>query len=96
MMIYSPNGKYFANIYLHKNNNKHLQRQQCINLVKNGMIRDMYPQLSLAVEIFLCAPISTATVERDFGTMNRVLTSGGAGGGAEPPPERFEPPPRKF
>ncbi|CAF5025134.1 unnamed protein product, partial [Rotaria socialis] len=25
------------------------QRQQCINLVKNGMTRDMYPQLSLAV-----------------------------------------------
>ncbi|CAF4775515.1 unnamed protein product, partial [Rotaria socialis] len=50
------------------------QRQQCINLVKNGMTRDMYPQLSLAVEIFLCAPISTATVERDFSTMNRILT----------------------
>ncbi|CAM4983833.1 unnamed protein product [Rotaria socialis] len=51
------------------------QRQQCINLVKNGMTRDMYPQLSLAVEIFLCAPISTATVERDFSTMNRILTN---------------------
>jgi hypothetical protein len=50
------------------------QRQQCINLVKNGMVRDMYPQLSLAAEIFLCAPISTATVERDFSTMNRILT----------------------
>ncbi|CAF4870714.1 unnamed protein product, partial [Rotaria sp. Silwood2] len=50
------------------------QRQQCINLVKNGMIRDMYPQLSLATEIFLCAPISTATVERDFNTMNGILT----------------------
>ncbi|CAF4769083.1 unnamed protein product, partial [Rotaria magnacalcarata] len=34
----------------------------------------MYPQLSLVVEIFLCAPISTATVERDFSTMNRILT----------------------
>ncbi|CAF1126357.1 unnamed protein product [Rotaria sordida] len=50
------------------------QRQQCINLVKNGMLKDMYPQLSLAAEIFLCAPISTATVERDFSTMNRILT----------------------
>ncbi|CAF5221328.1 unnamed protein product, partial [Rotaria magnacalcarata] len=50
------------------------QRQQCIHLVKNGMTRDMYPQLSLAVEIFLCVPISTATVERDFSTMNRILT----------------------
>jgi hypothetical protein len=30
--------------------------------------------LSLAAEIFLCAPISTATVERDFSTMNRILT----------------------
>ncbi|CAF3139928.1 unnamed protein product [Rotaria sp. Silwood2] len=49
------------------------QRQQCINLVKKGMIRTMYPQLSLAAEIFLCAPISTATVERDFSTMNRIL-----------------------
>lgn len=50
------------------------QRQQCINLVKKGMIKEMYPQLSLAAEIFLCAPISTATVERDFSTMNRILT----------------------
>ena len=38
------------------------------------MIRDMYPQLSLAVEIFLSAPVSTATVERDFSTMNRILS----------------------
>jgi hypothetical protein len=38
------------------------------------MIRDMYPQLSLAARIFLFAPISTATVERDFSTMNRILT----------------------
>ncbi|CAF3812239.1 unnamed protein product [Rotaria sp. Silwood1] len=38
-------------------------------ILNNGMIRDMYPQLSLATEIFLCAPISTATVERDFSTM---------------------------
>ncbi|CAF4688095.1 unnamed protein product [Rotaria sp. Silwood1] len=27
-----------------------------------------------AAEIFSCAPISTATVERDFSTMNRILT----------------------
>ncbi|CAF4091810.1 unnamed protein product, partial [Adineta steineri] len=50
------------------------QRETCINLVKKGMLREMYPQLSLAAEIFLCAPISTATVERDFSTMNRILT----------------------
>ena len=50
------------------------QRQQCIDLVKNGMIKDMYPQLSSAAELFLCVPISTATVERDFSTMNRILT----------------------
>jgi hypothetical protein len=50
------------------------QRQQCINLVKNEILRDIYPQLSLVAEIFLCAPISTATVERDFSTMNRILT----------------------
>ncbi|CAF1332301.1 unnamed protein product [Rotaria sordida] len=35
----------------------------------------MYSQLSLATGIFLCAPISTATVERDFSTMNRILTN---------------------
>jgi hypothetical protein len=38
------------------------------------MIRNMYPQLSLAAEIFLCAPISTETVERYFSTLNRILT----------------------
>jgi hypothetical protein len=31
-------------------------------------------QLSLAAEIFLCEPISTAIVESDFSTMNRILT----------------------
>lgn len=49
------------------------QRETCIDLVKKGMLRQMYPQLSLAAEIFLCAPISTATVERNFSTMNRIL-----------------------
>jgi hypothetical protein len=34
----------------------------------------MYPQLSLAAKIFLCAPISAVIVERDFSTMNRILT----------------------
>jgi hypothetical protein len=38
------------------------------------MRRDMHPQLSLTVEIFLCALISTATVARDFSAMNRLLT----------------------
>lgn len=47
------------------------QSQQCINFVKNRMMRDIYPQRSLAVEIFLYAPISTITVERDFNTTNR-------------------------
>ncbi|CAF1459401.1 unnamed protein product [Rotaria magnacalcarata] len=50
------------------------QRQQCISLVKNEIIRDIFSQLSFATEIFLCAPISTATIERDFSTMNRILT----------------------
>ena len=50
------------------------QREVCVMLVKDGMLKDIYPQLSLAAEIFLIAPISTATVERDFSTMNRVLT----------------------
>ena len=34
----------------------------------------IYPLLSLAAGIFLRAPISTATVERNFSTMNRILT----------------------
>lgn len=34
----------------------------------------MYPQLSLATQLFLCAPISTATVEHNFSTINRMLT----------------------
>ncbi len=47
-----------------------LIQQQCVNLVTNGITRDMYPYLSLAAEIFWCAAISRATVERDFNTMN--------------------------
>jgi hypothetical protein len=50
------------------------QREVCVKLVQDGILKDIYPQLSLAAEIFLIAPISTATVERDFSTMNRVLT----------------------
>ncbi|CAF3466629.1 unnamed protein product [Rotaria socialis] len=50
------------------------QREVCMKLVQDGMLKDIYPQLSLAAEIFLIAPISTATVERDFSTMNRILT----------------------
>ncbi len=50
------------------------QREVCVRLVQDGILKDIYPQLSLAAEIFLIAPISTATVERDFSTMNRVLT----------------------
>ncbi len=50
------------------------QREVCVKLVQDGMLKDVYPQLSLAAEIFLIAPISTATVERDFSTMNRILT----------------------
>ena len=38
------------------------------------MLKDTYPQLSLAAEIFLIASINRATVERDFSTMDRVLT----------------------
>ncbi len=47
-----------------------LIQQQCVNLVTNGITRDMYPHLSSAAEIFWCAPIIRATVERDFNTMN--------------------------
>ncbi|UJR22121.1 hypothetical protein I4U23_025185 [Adineta vaga] len=50
------------------------QREVCVKLVKDSMLKNIYPQLSLAAEIFLIAPISTAAVERDFFTMNRVLT----------------------
>ncbi|CAF1548976.1 unnamed protein product, partial [Rotaria sordida] len=39
------------------------------------MTRDIYPHLSLVAEIFSYVPISTATVERDFSTMNRILTN---------------------
>ena len=50
------------------------QREVCVKLIQDGVFKDIYPQLSLAAEIFLIAPISTATVERDFSTMNRILT----------------------
>jgi len=50
------------------------QREVCMKFVQNGILKDIYPQLSLAAEIFLIAPISTTTVERDFSTMNRILT----------------------
>ena len=49
------------------------QREICIKLVQNGVLKDVYPQLSLAAEIFLIALVSTATVERDFSAMNRIL-----------------------
>ncbi|CAF1154196.1 unnamed protein product [Didymodactylos carnosus] len=77
MMTYLPNGKHFAYLFAQKQQQTSAvstQRQQCTKLVKNGMTREMYPQLSIADEIFLCAPISTATVERDFSAMNRILT----------------------
>ncbi|CAF2884228.1 unnamed protein product [Rotaria sp. Silwood2] len=45
-----------------------------MKLVQDGMLKDIYPQLSLAAEIFLVAPISTATVKMNFSTMNRILT----------------------
>ena len=43
-------------------------------IVQDGMLNETYPQLSLAAEIFLITPISTATVERNFSTTNRILT----------------------
>ena len=50
------------------------QREVCVKLVQDDVFKDIYPQLSLAAEIFLIAPISTATVKTDFSTMNRILT----------------------
>ena len=50
------------------------QREVCVKLVQDGVFKEIYPQLSLAAEIFLIAPISTATVEKDFSIMNRILT----------------------
>ncbi|UJR17973.1 hypothetical protein I4U23_004872 [Adineta vaga] len=50
------------------------QREVCVNLVQEGMMEDIYPQLLLSAEIFPIAPISTVIVERDFSTINRVLT----------------------
>ena len=69
------NGERFENIYLHKKGWKMInQREVCIRLVQNGLLKDIYPQLSLSAEIFLIAPISTAAVERNFSAMNRILT----------------------
>ncbi|CAF4105091.1 unnamed protein product [Rotaria sordida] len=50
------------------------QRDMCITRIKDGTLKEVYPSLSLLAEIFLCAPISTATVEREFSTTNRILT----------------------
>ena len=50
------------------------QREICMKLVQDGMLKGIYPQLSVAAEIFLVAPISTAAIERNFSTMNRILT----------------------
>ena len=50
------------------------QREMCIKLIQDGTLKEVYPQLSLLSEIYLCAPISTATVEREFSTTNRILT----------------------
>ncbi|CAF3934367.1 unnamed protein product, partial [Rotaria sp. Silwood1] len=68
--------KTFRTYLLAKKNGGKLmtQREICIKLVQDGMLKEIYPQLSLAAEIFLVAPISTATVERNFSTMNRILT----------------------
>ena len=49
------------------------QREMCIKLIQDGTLKEGYPQLSLLSEIFLCAPISNATVEREFSTTNRIL-----------------------
>lgn len=49
------------------------RREICIKLVQNGIPKDVYPRLSLAAEIFFTAPVSTATVERGFCAMNRIL-----------------------
>lgn len=57
-----------------KSGNIMTQREVCTKLIQDGLLKDIYPQLSLAAEIFLIAPVSTATVERDFSSMNRILT----------------------
>ena len=62
-------------LLLQKNKDQSItQRDMCIKLIKDGTLKEVYPQLSLLAEIFLYAPISTATVERDFSTTNRILT----------------------
>ena len=45
-----------------------------MKLVQDGMLKEIYPRLSLAAEIFLVAPTSTATVPRNFSIKNRILT----------------------
>ena len=47
----------------------------CITLIKDGTLNEVYPALSLLAEIFLCAPISTATVRQEFPTANRILNN---------------------
>ncbi|CAF1540891.1 unnamed protein product [Rotaria sordida] len=68
--------KTFRTYLLAKKNSGKLttHREICMKLVQDGMLKEIYPQLSLAAEIFLVVPISTATVERNFSTMNRILT----------------------
>ena len=47
------------------------QREICMMLVQDGMLKEIYPQLSLAAEVLLIASISTTTAEKIFSTMNR-------------------------
>ncbi|CAF1226605.1 unnamed protein product [Rotaria sordida] len=68
--------KTFRTYLLAKRNGGKLmtQREICMKLVQDGMLKEIYPQLSSAAEMLRVAPISTATVERNFSTMNRILT----------------------
>ena len=49
-----------------KGHNFMSQREVCVKLVQDGVLKDIYPQLSLAAEIFLIASISTATMDGVF------------------------------
>ena len=46
----------------------------CKTRSKRYVERHLSSAIVSAAEIFLIAPISTSTLERDFSTMNRILT----------------------
>lgn len=50
-------------------------RSEMINVAISSERKMMFPELSRAVRMLLLLPLGTATVERSFSTMNRILCS---------------------